>query len=61
MDSGTIKDCYAESDYIVDWAPNTCFTAMGGGVFVSGGSYFRMNGGSISNNRATNIGSVRCV
>lgn len=56
MDSGTIKDCYAESDYIVDWAPNTCFTAMGGGVFVSGGSYFRMNGGSISNNRATNMG-----
>lgn len=56
MDSGTIKDCYAESDYIVDWAPDTCFTAMGGGVFVSGGSYFRMNGGSISNNRATNMG-----
>lgn len=56
MDSGTIKDCYAKSDYIVDWAPNTCFTAMGGGVFVSGGSYFRMNGGSISNNRATNMG-----
>lgn len=56
MDSGTIKDCYAESDYIVDWAPNTCFTAMGAGVFVSGGSYFRMNGGSISNNRATNMG-----
>ena len=56
MDSGTIRDCYVESDYIVDWAPNTCFTAMGGGVFVSGGSYFRMNDGSISNNRATNMG-----
>lgn len=56
MDSGTIKDCYAESDYIDYWDPNTCFTAMGGGVFVSGGSYFRMNGGSISNNRATNMG-----
>lgn len=56
MGSGTIKDCYVESDYIVDWAPDTCFTAMGGGVFVSGGSYFRMNGGSISNNRATNMG-----
>lgn len=56
MDSGTIKDCYAESDYIDYWDPNTCFTAMGGGVFVSGGSYFRMNGGSISSNRATNMG-----
>ena len=56
MDSGTIKDCYAESDYIDYWDPNTCFTAMGGGVFVSGGSYFRMNGGFVSNNRATNMG-----
>lgn len=56
MDSGTIKDCYAKSDYIVDWAPNTCFTAMGGGVFVSGGSSFVMNGGSVSNNSATNMG-----
>ena len=56
MDSGTIKDCYVESDYIDYLDPNTCFTAMGGGVFVSGGSYFRMNGGSISNNRATNMG-----
>lgn len=56
MDSGTIKDCYAESDYIDYVDPNTCFTAMGGGVFVSGGSYFRMNGGFISNNRATNMG-----
>lgn len=50
MDSGTIKDCYAESNYINDCTP------MGGGVFVSGGSYFRMNGGSISNNRTTNMG-----
>lgn len=50
MDSGTIKDCYAESDYIDDCTP------MGGGVFVSGGSYFRMNGGSISNNRTANMG-----
>lgn len=50
MDSGTIKDCYAESDYIDDCTP------MGGGVLVSGGSYFRMNGGSISNNRTTNMG-----
>lgn len=55
MDSGTIKDCYVDSDYI-SWDPNRLFTAMGGGVFVSGGSYFRMNGGSISNNRATNMG-----
>lgn len=56
MDSGTIKDCYAESDYIDYWDPNTCFTAMGGGVFVSGGSSFIMNGGSVSNNSATNMG-----
>lgn len=56
MDSGTIKDCYVESNYLHYQYPNTCFTAMGGGVFVSGGSYFRMNGGSISNNRATNMG-----
>lgn len=56
MDSGTIKDCYVESDYIDYLDPNTCFTAMGGGVFVSGGSYFRMNGGSVSNNSATNMG-----
>ena len=56
MDSGTIQDCYVESDYLDYYDPNTCFTAMGGGVFVSGGSYFRMNGGSISNNRATNMG-----
>lgn len=56
MDSGTIKDCYAESDYIDYWDPNTCFTAMGGGVFVSGGSSFVMNGGFVSNNSATNMG-----
>lgn len=58
MDSGTIKDCYAESDYIDYYGgdPNRCFTAMGGGVFVSGGSYFRMNGGSVSSNSATNMG-----
>lgn len=56
MDSGTIKDCYAESDYIDYLDPNRCFTAMGGGVFVSGGSSFVMNGGSVSNNSATNMG-----
>lgn len=57
MDSGTIKDCYAESDYIDYWGdPNRCFTAMGGGVFVSGGSSFVMNGGSVSSNSATNMG-----
>lgn len=56
MDSGTIKECYATSDYVDYFDPTRCFTAMGGGVFVSGGSYFRMNGGSISSNRATNMG-----
>lgn len=55
MDKGAIKDCYVDSDYI-SWDPSRLFTAMGGGVFVSGGSYFRMNGGAISNNRATNMG-----
>ncbi len=31
-------------------------TAMGGGVFVSGGSSFVMNGGTIENNSATDMG-----
>lgn len=56
MDNGEIKDCYAESDYIDYFDPNRCFTAMGGGVFVSGGSSFVMNGGVIANNKATNMG-----
>lgn len=56
MDSGTIRDCYVESDYLDYYDPNTCFTAMGGGVFVSGGSSFVMNGGSVSSNSATNMG-----
>lgn len=56
MDNGTIKECYATSDYVDYFDPTRCFTAMGGGVFVSGGSYFRMNGGSVSNNSATNMG-----
>lgn len=56
MDSGTIKECYATSDYVDYFDPTRCFTAMGGGVFVSGGSSFVMNGGSISSNSATNMG-----
>lgn len=57
MDSGEIKDCYAESDYIAyGFDPTRCFTAMGGGVFVSWGSSFVMKGGVIANNRATNMG-----
>lgn len=32
------------------------FTGIGGGVFVSGGSSFVMNGGTISNNKATSMG-----
>lgn len=56
MDSGTIKECYATSDYVDYYDPTRCFTAMGGGVFVSGGSSFVMNGGSVSNNSATNMG-----
>lgn len=56
MDNGTIKECYATSDYVDYFDPTRCFTAMGGGVFVSGGSSFVMNGGSVSNNSATNMG-----
>lgn len=56
MDSGTIKECYATSDYVDYFDPSRCFTAMGGGVFVSGGSSFVMNGGFVSNNSATNMG-----
>ncbi len=56
MDNGTIKECYAASDYVDYFDPTRCFTAMGGGVFVSGGSSFVMNGGSVSNNSATNMG-----
>ena len=56
MDGGEIKDCYVESDYIDYFDPAKCFTAVGGGVFVSGGSSFVMNDGTISNNKATNMG-----
>ena len=56
MDNGKIKECYATSDYVDYFDPTRCFTAMGGGVFVSGGSSFVMNGGSVSNNSATNMG-----
>ena len=56
MDDGDIKNCYVESDYIDDFDPAQCFTAVGGGVFVSGGSSFVMNGGTISENTATNMG-----
>ena len=56
MDGGAIQNCYAESDYIDYFDPAQCFTAVGGGVFVSGGSSFVMNDGTISNNKATNMG-----
>ena len=56
MDSGEIKNCFAESDYIDYYDPSRCYTAMGGGVFVSGGSSLVMNGGTVSNNNATNMG-----
>lgn len=56
MDGGEIKDCYVKSDYIDYFDPAQCFTAVGGGVFVSGGSSFVMNDGTISNNKATNMG-----
>ena len=56
MDGGAIQNCYVESDYIDYFDPAKCFTAVGGGVFVSGGSSFVMNDGTISWNRATNMG-----
>ena len=56
MDGGDIKNCYVESDYIDYFDPAKCFTAVGGGVFVSGGSSFVMNDGTISSNKATNMG-----
>lgn len=56
MDGGTIKDCYVYSDYVDDYDPNRCFTAMGGGVFVTAGAEFIMNGGTIENCKATNFG-----
>ena len=56
MDGGEIKNCFAESDYIDYYDPSRCYTAMGGGVFVSGGSSLVMNGGTVSNNNATNMG-----
>ena len=56
MDDGEIRDCYAESDYVDYYDPTRCICAVGGGVFVSGGSSFTMNGGSISGNVATNMG-----
>lgn len=56
MDDGEIRDCYAKSDYVDYYDPTRCICAVGGGVFVSGGSFFTMNGGSISGNVATNMG-----
>ena len=56
MDDGEIRDCYAKSDYVDYYDPTRCICAVGGGVFVSGGSSFTMNGGSISGNVATNMG-----
>lgn len=56
MDDGEIRECYAKSDYVDYYDPTRCICAVDGGVFVSGGSSFTMNGGSISGNDATNMG-----
>lgn len=55
MDGGEITDCYAiapPSD------PDQTFQSFGGGVFVAYGSFFTMNGGTISGNRADVGGGV---
>lgn len=54
MDGGEIKGCYA----IAPSVPGLTFQSYGGGVFVAYGSFFTMNGGTISGNRADVGGGV---
>lgn len=58
MDGGEIKNCFATSsfkasDYGMD---SRIITSAGGGVYVSGGSSFVMTDGTISNNKANEMG-----
>lgn len=58
MDRGEMKNCFATSsfkasDYGMD---SRIITSAGGGVYVSGGSSFVMTDGTISNNKANEMG-----
>lgn len=53
MDGGEIKNCFATSPHKEDYP---IITSVGGGVFVSGGSSFVMTDGTISNNKANEMG-----
>ena len=54
MDGGEITDCYVTANWEADW-DSRMISALGG-VFVSGGSSFVMNGGTISGNKSTDMG-----
>ena len=55
MDGGEITDCYVTANWEADW-DSRMISALGGGVFVSGGSSFVMNGRTISGNKSTDMG-----
>ncbi len=67
MDDGLITECYIKSNCAYNWNdyynseykidPRYTSTACGGGVFVTGGSSFTMNNGTISNNTVVNNAS----
>ena len=70
MDNGLITRCYIKSTYAYTWDdyysdddhkinPQYTSTACGGGVFVSGGSSFTMNNGTISYNSVVNDASEK--
>lgn len=60
MDGGEIKNCFATSPFKASDSGGLMhalnIVSAGGGVFVSGGSSFVMTGGTISNNRANEMG-----
>ncbi len=60
MDGGEIKNCFATSPFKSSDSGGLMHSlnivSAGGGVFVSGGSTFVMTGGTISNNRANEMG-----
>lgn len=60
MDGGEIKNCFATSPFKASDSGGLMhalnIVSAGGGVFVSGGSSFVMTGGTISNNKANEMG-----
>lgn len=58
MDGGKITNCFATSSFrAADYGMDSrIITSTGGGVYVSGGSLFVMNGGAITNNKANEMG-----